>query len=301
MDAIVLSGGGNRGAMEVGALRAIFEEGISPDLIVGTSVGAFNGAYIAGHPTLEGVSGLERIWYGLRRPDVFPGRLPGQLLQVLRYRDRLRDPSALRRLVEQYAPAERLEDLPVPLVVVAAALDEGREAWFRRGPLVPAVMASAAIPGVFPPVTIDGVRYVDGGVANNTPISVAVDLGADRVWVIDVGLPCRCRQPSNLLDILIQSLALQGVQRLAVDLRLYADRCQLTYIPLACNLEIRFTDFTKTPRMVKDAYALTKAALAGRIDRPPWLEPGSFHDEYLRVVGESIRSRTHLNRHLRDS
>lgn len=272
MDALVLSGGGNRGAMQVGALRALFEAGVRPDLIVGSSVGAVNGAFIAGNPTVEGTAGLAEIWRKLRRQDVFPGSLADRARRLLVHRDHLYDPSRLRRLIERYARVRLLEDLPVRLVVVAAALDEGREVWFTNGPLVPAVMASAAIPGIFPPVLVDGARCVDGAVVNHAPLSVAVTLGADRVWVIDVGLPCQCKRARNILDVVMQAMALQGIQRLGVDLLLYADKAQITYIPLPCQLDAWFSDFSHTEAMMREAYRLTKSALLEPPATPPWFE-----------------------------
>jgi NTE family protein len=165
--------------MQVGMLRALIERDIRPDVIVATSVGAVNGAFIASHvPTPSSLDELAHLWCEARRGDVFPLEPLTGLLGFLGVRRNLVSGGALRRLVARNLLHERLEDLPIPLHVFACDVLTGSEVLLSHGSLVDAVLASAAIPGVLPPIEWDGRHLIDGGVVNNTPISHAVSLGA---------------------------------------------------------------------------------------------------------------------------
>src|SRR5215216_4905681 len=189
--AFVLSGGASLGAIQVGMLRALYECEITPDLIVGTSAGAFNGAYIASRPqTTPTAESLARIWRGLRRGQVFPVNPVTGLLGFLGARDHLVPESGLRRLISRHVECEALEQMPVPLHVVAVDVGTGQELRLSRGRVLDAILASAAVPGVLEPVSWEGRALMDGGVANNTPISHAVELGAERIYVLPTGHAC---------------------------------------------------------------------------------------------------------------
>ena len=166
---VVLSGGANLGAVHVGMLRALVEADIRPDMIVGTSVGAINGIYMASRWDDAGVDGLDAVWSGMRRSTIFPTRLVGGLLGFIGKRDHLVPPDGLRRLVQDHADIERIADAPISLHVVATDLLTGLDRRFSSGPAVEAVMASAAIPAVFPPVVINGVPYIDGEWSTTRP------------------------------------------------------------------------------------------------------------------------------------
>ena len=151
-------------------LQVLAEHGFVPDRIFGSSVGAINGVGFAAEPTREGVERLTQVWLRIRREDIYPqGRLHGPWL-YLQQRDAVYANSGLRAIVEEGFPHERLEDAAIPVEVVATSLTDGGERWFTYGPAVDAVLASAAMPAIFPPVEIDGERYIDGGVVNNVPI-----------------------------------------------------------------------------------------------------------------------------------
>jgi NTE family protein len=189
--AFVLSGGASLGAIQAGMLEALFERRIAPDMIIGTSAGALNGSFIAERPpTVDTARELGAVWRGLSRWQVFPLNPLTGALGFLGAREHLVPDSGLRRLVRRHATTERLEETSTPLHVIATDVLSGEEVRLSEGPLVDAVMASAAIPGVLPPVEWDGRLLVDGGVANNAPISHALDLGADRVYVLPTGAPC---------------------------------------------------------------------------------------------------------------
>jgi NTE family protein len=182
--ALVLAGGGVRGAAQIGMLQVLTEHGFVPDRIYGSSVGAVNGVAFAGDPTRDGVERMTEIWRGLSRDLVYPqGRLHGPWL-YLQQRESVYANKGLRTVIENGIDFERLEDAAIPVEVVATSLTDGHERWFSSGPAVDAVLASAAIPAVFPAVEIGGERFIDGGVVNNVPITRAVEAGATRIVVL---------------------------------------------------------------------------------------------------------------------
>jgi NTE family protein len=165
------------------------EHGFVPDRIYGSSVGAVNGVAFAGDPTRSGVERMTEIWNRLRRDDVYPqGRLHGPWL-YLQQRDSVYPNTGLRKVIEDGVDFERLEDAAVPVEVVATSLTDGQERWFTYGPALEAVLASTAVPAIFPPVEIEGERFIDGGVVNNVPITRAINAGATRIVVLLCGPP----------------------------------------------------------------------------------------------------------------
>lgn len=200
--AFVFSGGGARGALHVGALRALLEAGIRPDMVVGTSIGAWNAAWLARKPTLEGVEELAAIWQELHPQQVLFGRrlpagsrarfLKGRLMLAALRRmtggcSSLYDDAGLRQLLALHLASQTFEDLALPLSVIATDLSHGGRAVFRSGRVVDAILASSAIPGIFPPVNIDGALYADGGMVDGCSVETAIDLGARRIFVLAIG------------------------------------------------------------------------------------------------------------------
>jgi NTE family protein len=181
----VLGGGGMLGASEVGMLAALLDAGIRPDIIVGTSVGAINGAALAVDPTTRAIERLTDLWYELGTSDVFDGGPARQLATVAKH-GHLHANTTLRNRLRAELPAE-IEDLPVTFQCVAASIEYARAHWFTRGPLVEAVLASCAVPALLPPVKIGSEHFVDGGVVDSIPVGRAVELGAQTVFVLHVG------------------------------------------------------------------------------------------------------------------
>ena len=175
------------GAYEVGMLRGLLEEGIRPDLVVGTSVGALNGAAVAASPTLEMVGRLRDVWLSVDEDKIFGGSLIAGARNLVRSRTHLHSSRPLRGLIADLVPVSTFEELAVPFQCVAASVERAEEHWFNEGPLADAVLASAAVPGVYPPVEIAGEHFIDGGVVNSIPISRAVELGAQEIYVLHVG------------------------------------------------------------------------------------------------------------------
>src|SRR5580693_3192182 len=186
--AFVLGGGGLLGAHEVGMLRALSHAGIKPDLVVGTSIGAVNGAFVAAGPD-RAAERLEGLWCGESLGMVFSENVVGRAIRLARSGTHLHAIEPLRRLLADTLPAEvtTFTDLKLPFHCVAACIEDATARWFSEGPLVEAVMASCAVPGLLPPVEIDGRHYFDGGLVDSIPVGRAVALGASTVYVLHVG------------------------------------------------------------------------------------------------------------------
>lgn len=186
--AFVLGGGGVRGAVEIGMLEALFERGIRPDLVAGTSIGAINGALVAHDPTPAVIEALEDAWMSPEANAVYGDSIAAQLSRLVKTKTHLNSPAPLRRLLERALGADtRFEDLAVPLRIVAASIERAAERVFDSGPLVEAILASASVPGLLPPTRIDGEHYIDGGIVNSIPIEQALAAGARTVFVLQVG------------------------------------------------------------------------------------------------------------------
>lgn len=184
--AFVLGGGGMLGAAEVGMLAALLEAGIRPDLVVGSSVGAINGAVFAADPTLEQVQALRDVWRTIASEETFSGSLLGRLARLARSRTHIHSPEPLRRRLSEQLPAS-FEELEIPFQCVAASIERAAARWFQAGALVPAILASCAVPGLLPPVSIDGEHHFDGGLVHSIPLGRAIELGARCIYVLQVG------------------------------------------------------------------------------------------------------------------
>ncbi len=263
--AFVLSGGASLGASQVGMLLGLAEAGITPDLIVGTSVGALNGGWVAMGADVDGIGALADVWRSLSRNDVFPTRPIVGLLGFLGQRPHLVSDKGLRRLVADHLRFSRLEDAPIPLHVVATDVLSGQDVLLSSGDAVEAIMASAAIPAVFPPVNIDGRVLIDGGVVNNTPLSHAVALGADRIWVLPTGYACALRQsPQGALAMALHGVTLTINQRLAVDVARFEEAVDLRVIPPLCPIGTSPVDFSHSASLIERSHRVTQKWLRAR-------------------------------------
>lgn len=249
--AFVLSGGGSLGAIQVGMLQVLIARGIHPDLIIGTSVGAVNGAWLAAGSSDQDLRQLADLWRGLRRSEVFP---PGLLTGFTGFAGRanhLFSDRGLRRILQQHIRFERIEDAPIPLHVIAVDVLSGKDVRLSTGPAVDAVAASAAIPGLLPPVVIDDRSLMDGGAVNNTPISHAIDLGATTVWVLTTGYACALREPPHsALGMGLHGLTLAINQRIALDIERYENTTELRVIPPLCPLSTGPADFGNAAELI---------------------------------------------------
>ena len=268
--AFVLGGGGVLGAVEAGMLRALLEAGVRPDLVVGTSVGAVNGAHFAGDPTLDGVARLGRLWRELSGGEVFGGSLLARARTALRTGTSLHSSEPLRRLLEDHLPHARFEDLVVPFQCVAAEIEAAREHWFDRGPLVPAVLASCAVPGLLPPAEVDGRHFLDGGLVHSIPVGRAVALGARTVYVLQVGRIERdLTPPTRPWQVATVAFEIARRHRFAQDLAELPEGVAVHVLPTGdaspgLREDLRYRDTSRVAARVETAYATSSAYLAAQ-------------------------------------
>ena len=271
--AFVLSGGASLGALQVGMLEALYERGIVPHVLVATSVGALNAAFIASRAqSVATARALGRVWRDLQREDVFPVSLSALVGGVCGRRDHLVPNRGLRRLITRYLEFDDLTDAPIPLHVVAFDLAEGREVLVSQGPALESVMGAASIPGVFPPMTVGDLRLVDGGVVNNTPISHAVQLGAERIYVLPTGEPSNRRldaAPKTALDAAIHGVQLLVHSRLEADIARYTPAVELVVLPAPHANGVQPTSFEHSDRLMQGARVAARATLASQTVEKP--------------------------------
>jgi NTE family protein len=231
--AFVLGGGGKWGAVEVGMIRALDDAGIKPDLILGTSIGAFNGAVIADYPGREGVERLTGFWEKVTGADLFQTRFLDRALRVATLKPALHETSELRRLLEHAIhPETQIEDLHVPFQCVAASIEAVTDRWFDSGPLVDAVLASSAVPGLFPPVEFDGEHFYDGGLVDSVPLGRAIHLGADVIYVLQVGrMESPLRPPQRLYEAALISFEIARRHRFATAMRDLPEDIEVHVLP----------------------------------------------------------------------
>lgn len=264
----VLGGGGNLGSIQVGMLRALVARGERPDAVLGCSVGSLNALGVAADPTVDGIETLRRVWLELSADDVFPTTRTTGPWSLFRRSLGMYPNDGLRRLVERCAPHPNLEDYSIPVQCVATELSSGRPHWFERGSVVDAVLASAALPGALPPVTVDGTTYIDGGVTDNVPMLRAVDLGFDRVVVLHVGNFNRPRPiPKRPIDVLVQSFSIARNARFEIDLLRMPTHVDLIVLPGIDPGGVKRSDFSRSATLIDRATAATSAFLDLRAAR----------------------------------
>lgn len=261
--AFVLSGGGSLGAVQVGMLQALAVHGVRPDVLIGTSAGALNAAYVAGHGFgSDALSRLEGVWRGLRRRDVFPLSPVRAASAFARSAPSLCSSTPLQQLIDRHLAFDRLESAITPVHLVATDIRSGEEVLLSAGDATAAVLASSAIPGVFRSVEIGGRDLVDGGIANNAAVSQAVALGADRVYVLPSGYACALdRPPSSAVGSVLQALTLLIEQRLILEVAHYAGVVDLRVLPPLCPLAVSSTDFGHAGELIDRSRAATETWL----------------------------------------
>ena len=264
----MLGGGGVLGANEVGMLRALLEAGVVPDVVLGTSVGALNGVFVAADPTVATTDLLADVWRRLAADGgVFAGSLVERARTAVRTRTHLHGRGPLRALLDRHLPQQRFEDLAVPFSCVAASIERAAEHWFDAGPLHPAVLASCAVPGLLAPVEVDGEHYLDGGLVNSIPVSRAVELGAQEVWVLQVGrIESPLAPPRRPWEVALVAFEIARRHRFAADMARLPAGVAVHVLPSgggpATGLaQLRYRDTRRTAQRVDAAYAASRAYL----------------------------------------
>ncbi|SNS25729.1 NTE family protein [Geodermatophilus saharensis] len=265
--AFVLGGGGVLGAAEVGMLQALLERGVRPDLVVGTSVGAINGAVVAADPTPGAVDRLRGVWEELASRRVLTGSVLARVGTLVRTRTHLHPREPLRELLEEHLPVRTFAGLRVPFQCVAASIERAAEHWFTDGDLVDAVLASCAVPGLLPAVEVGGEHYVDGGLVHSIPVGRAVALGADTVYVLHVGRIDRpLRPPARPWEVATVAFEIARRHRFAADLATLPPGVTVHVLPAgdpdppgAANL--RYRDFSGVSARIEQAHAAAAESL----------------------------------------
>ena len=269
--AFVLGGGGHLGAHEVGMLRALLEHDVVPDLVLGSSIGALNGAAVAAAPTPEAVDRLEEVWLQLVGSDLLGGSLMSRAVRLARTGTHLHGNGPLRAVLERHLPP-RIEDLDVRFQCVAACIERAAEHWFAEGPLADAVLASAALPGVLPVVRIGEEHFMDGGLVNSIPLGRAIALGAREVYVLHVG---RVEQPltppATPWGVALTAFEIARRHRFAQDLGSIPDGVAVHVLPtgtpqgaaVGLRQQFRYRDFSSVRTRIERAYRASSAYLDG--------------------------------------
>jgi NTE family protein len=260
----VLAGGASLGALQAGMLHALYERGISADLLVGTSVGALNAAFVASRPQTPATAReLARVWRGVEREDAFPVSLRTIVGGLSGQRDHLVPTRGLRQIVKRHVQLQDLADAATPLHVVAFDISAADEAVLSEGPALDAIVAACSIPGILPPVALGDRLLIDGGVVNNTPIAQAVELGAERVYVLPTQEPyARPDPPRTALDAAIYGLGLLVGSRLDADIARYRGDVELIVLPATNSEHVQPTDFDHSSGLIAEAHAAARKALA---------------------------------------
>ena len=268
MIGVVLSGGGNRGALEAGALIALFEHGIKPDILVGTSAGAMNSAFLATDPTFEGARKLADIWRAVKREDIFPGNLFSYAARFITGADSLSSNDNLRKFVTSHLPPgfSTFGDIKdIKLYLTTSNINTAEIFLWGDDPaaaLVEAVLSSAAAPPLLPPIEYDGFQYVDGAVCADVPISICIDRGATEVYAIDVGLSALVKQNIHgIVNLVTRAIGVMEHQQLIDDLFDVKNNTNVTlhYLPIQSFPDVG--DFDHGGEFVEEGYRLTKQFL----------------------------------------
>jgi NTE family protein len=260
--AFVFAGGGSFGAIQVGMLQSLAAHGISADMVVGSSVGALNGAFYASDPTPEGVERLAAIWRGLTRNDVFPITWK-TIMGFLWRRDFLIPHDGVRKLVDDHIPFRNLEEALLPVHIVATDIITGDAVVMSKGPTVDAILASTSIPGAFSPIRYGDHYLADGAISSNTPVRVAERKGARRLIVLPTGHACANDAPPvgavanalHALTLLIARQLVSELEGLGPDIEYYV-------VPPLCPLVGSPYDFSRTADHIDRAIGVTDAWIA---------------------------------------
>ena len=257
--AFVLGGGGVLGAHEVGMLRALSECEISPGLVLGTSIGAVNGALFAADPTAEGVERINRLWQETDLAEISASNVLRRVSTLVRSGTHLESLEAFRARLVEALPCRRVEDLVVPFQCVAASIERAAEHWFDSGELADVVLASCAVPGILPPVEIDGEHFIDGGIVNSIPVARAVALGAREIYVLQVGRLEKPLQPPRWpWEVGLVAFEVARRHRFAHDLQSLPDGVRLHVLPTGGSAAPAYNDLPGQIRLRRIARSVSQ-------------------------------------------
>jgi NTE family protein len=270
--AAVLGGGGVLGSAEVGMLRAMGAAGIAPDLVVGTSIGAINGAVLAADPD-GAAERLEGLWTDAAQNDPFGGSLVERVATMARSSGtHVHSNERLSALLHETLPVRRFEDLELEFQCVAASIERAGARWFSRGQLIPAVLASAAVPGLLPPVRIDGEHHLDGGLVHSIPIGRAIELGATEIYVLQVGrIEAPLEVPGSPWEVGVVAFEIARRHRFVEEMANLPEDVDVHVLPTGIGQlkpsdprQLRYRDTSQVRQRIQRAFEASSAYLAER-------------------------------------
>jgi NTE family protein len=268
--AFVLGGGGVLGANEVGMLRALLEAGILPDVILGTSIGAVNGAVLASDPSTASVERLTELWTSADEAGIFSGGMLARISTLARTRTHAHPNEPLREALERALPVRLIEELPVPFQCVAASIERAAEHWFTEGAIVDAVLASSAVPGLLPPVELNGENFFDGGLVNSIPVDRAVALGAATIFVLQVGrIEQPLARPTKPWEVALVAFEIARRHRFARQMDDLPETVEVHVLPTGEEVrfndlgQLRYRNMSKTVQRIERAYEVSVTYLEG--------------------------------------
>jgi NTE family protein len=271
---LVLSGGGSMGALQAGILRVLIRAGFRPARIVGTSVGALNGAFLAFYPDETGAERLAQIWRGLEHERYIHFNPVRVAYRLAARRLCLFNNDFLQRLVAEHAAADDFAATRVPLHVTATNLNTGAKHVFSSGRVSDAVLASTAIPGVFCPVQVNGNAFIDGGVVANLDLTTAVDLGAREILAVDLSHCFELPEPSNIFGVITRTVDIVMRERVAHDLAHLSRRARITLVQPDIQEGPAVGDLSHVTRLLEHGEAFAERIVDQCFDRRGRLVPG---------------------------
>ncbi len=273
--AFVLGGGGVLGASEVGMLRALLEADVRPDLVLGTSIGAINGAMIAADPSIAAIERLTELWQELIGGNVLGGSLLSQTKTLIRTKTNLHQADPLRDLLQSEFGDQSIDDLAVPFGCVAASIETASEHWFTDGPIVDAVLASSAVPGLLAPVEINGEHFMDGGLVDSIPVGRAVQMDMHTIYVLQVGrIETPLKAPTRPWEVGTVAFEIARRHRFSTTMANLPTHVKVHVLPTGNPVKVggrqqfRYRDFSAVPDRIRSAYEATRAYLNAGSTQP---------------------------------
>ena len=258
----VLGGGGSLGAVQIGMLRALGEHDVAPDIVTGTSVGSLNGAVIALDPG-RAVDRLVQTWARMTRDRVFPGGLLAQARTLQHTRTHLFPSTGLATVIAGFiGPETTFADLRLPFAAMATDIDTARPHVLSEGLVLPALLASAAIPGIFPPVQLGALRLYDGGLVANVPMRQALAMGARSLVVLDCNFPGNTlAAPATIAEVLLYTVTVTMRTQAIFEAPLAAAEVPVVYLHGPEPHPISPLDFRQTGTLSEAAYQAARSFL----------------------------------------
>ncbi len=275
--ALVLSGGGALGALQAGFLRALFRTSYRPSMIIGTSAGALNGAFLSFFPDADGAERLADIWLSLRDRRLFMFNPARVAYQVVSRQLCLANSKLLQELVERHAPEDDFAATKVPLYITTTNLTQGCKSVFHEGPVSRAVLASTALPGIFCPVEIAGNLYVDGGVLANLDLDTAIELGASEILAVDLSRCVEGMRPNDIPSLWSQTLDIVQRERVERDVERLASRARITLVQPGVESPVSLGNLAAVDRLLEQGERLGEDVLASYVDDDGRFRAGTIH------------------------